>query len=102
MEQEKRGVEYDYTSIQPKEIALVLVWSTIVVSAVGRAIYSFSAGVDFVSAIVAWTCSSIINVLYGDSALKYCLLTISLLIRLLYRSTHFYLGLAANSVIMYV
>ena len=49
MEEEKRGVKYNYTNLQPKEIVLVLVWSTIVGAVVGRALYSLAMGVDFVS-----------------------------------------------------
>ena len=49
MEEEKRGVKYNYTNLQPKEIVLVLVWSTIVGAVVGRALYSLATGVDFVS-----------------------------------------------------
>ena len=51
MEEEKRGIKIDYTRISPKEILLVLVWSSIVVAVVGRGVYSVSAGESFVSAL---------------------------------------------------
>ena len=49
MEQEKKGIVYNYTDISAKQIALVLVWSGIVSLFAGRAVYSLVTGVGFVS-----------------------------------------------------
>jgi len=49
MEEEKRGMKYNYVDIDFKNIVLVLTWSAIVSLVVGRAAYSLANGVDFVS-----------------------------------------------------
>jgi hypothetical protein len=60
MEDTKRGFEKkrDYVTIRINEIALVAVWSVIVVALVGRLIYSIANGVDFVRPFFAlsWLC----------------------------------------------
>jgi hypothetical protein len=48
MEEERRGYKRDYVTIQPKDVALVLVWSTFVSAVVGRGVYCIINGVDFV------------------------------------------------------
>ena len=52
MQEEKRGFRIDYYTVNPKDVILVLVWSTGLSLFAGRAIYSVIYGVDFVS-----TCS---------------------------------------------
>lgn len=54
MEEDKRGVKYDYVTISPKDVILVVVWSTIVGIFVGRAIYSSVTGEDFNAPIDAF------------------------------------------------
>lgn len=51
MEEQKRGVKYDYVTLQPKQVVLVVVWSAVVFGVVGRAVYSISNGVGFVRCI---------------------------------------------------
>lgn len=46
-ESQKKGVTVNYWDIKPKELGLVLVWSTVVLSVVGRGVYSLSEGVGF-------------------------------------------------------
>lgn len=53
MEEERLGFKIDYVTIQPKAVALVAVWSTIVLAVVGRAAYAIAYGVDFVRAFPA-------------------------------------------------
>ena len=46
-ESQKKGIKVNYWDIKPKEFGLVLVWSTVVVSVVGRGAYSLSEGIGF-------------------------------------------------------
>ena len=57
MEEERRGFKIDYVTIKPKEVTLVLVWSTVVSAVVGRAVYSIANGVDFVRCFCYQQCS---------------------------------------------
>ena len=47
MEMEKRGIKRDYVTLDKKALLLTLVWSTIVLTVGGRAVYSLVNGVDF-------------------------------------------------------
>lgn len=49
LEEEKRGMKFDYVTINAVNTAFVLVWSAIVFAFIGRGIYSISNGVGFVS-----------------------------------------------------
>lgn len=44
---EKRGVKYDYTTLKTKNLALTLVWSSVVAGFGGNLVYSLSTGTDF-------------------------------------------------------
>jgi hypothetical protein len=46
-EMEKRGIKYDYTTLQPKALGLTLVWSSIVVFFLSNTVYAFSTGGGF-------------------------------------------------------
>lgn len=48
MEDKKRGKQRDYVTLQPKDLILVLTWSSIVSAIIGRAVYCIANGVDFV------------------------------------------------------
>lgn len=48
MEEQKRGVKYDYVTLEAKQVVLVLAWSSVVFAFVGRGVYSISNGVGFV------------------------------------------------------
>lgn len=50
MEEEKRGMKYDYVTIKPKEVILVLFWTAIIGLYFGRALYSYVYQVPFVRA----------------------------------------------------
>ena len=47
MEMEKKGVKYDYVTLQPKALGLTLVWSAIVAALGGNLAWSLSTGNDF-------------------------------------------------------
>jgi hypothetical protein len=49
--QEKKGIKYDYSEIDNKQIALTLVWSAGILSLGGRALYSYQTGAYFWSFI---------------------------------------------------
>ena len=46
-EMEKRGVKYDYTTLEPKALGLTLVWSTVVLFLLSNAVYVLSTGGSF-------------------------------------------------------
>ncbi len=46
-ESQRKGVKVNYWDIKPKELGLVFVWSTVVLSVVGRGAYAISEGVGF-------------------------------------------------------
>lgn len=50
-EQQKKGIKYDYVTIKPKALVLVLGWSSLVLGGIGRAIYSLNTGESFVSSV---------------------------------------------------
>ena len=47
MEEQKRGIKYDYWTLEPAEVVKTLLWSAIVIAFAGRAVYSLVNGVDF-------------------------------------------------------
>lgn len=47
MEDEKRGFTRDYVTLKPKEVAKVLVWSSMVMGVVGRSIFCLVTGASF-------------------------------------------------------
>lgn len=47
MEEQRRGIKYDYVTIKAKDVILVTIWSTLVGFFVGRGIYSFITGVPY-------------------------------------------------------
>lgn len=47
MEEEKFGKKFDYLTLKTDQIALTLVWSLIVVSGAGRAVFSFTQHENF-------------------------------------------------------
>lgn len=47
MEADRMGRKIDYVTLQPKSVALRLVWSSIVFAMAGRGIYSYVTGDPF-------------------------------------------------------
>jgi hypothetical protein len=50
MEEQKRGNKFDYVTLEPSKIVLTSIWSVIVISATGRALYCLQTGDSFVRA----------------------------------------------------
>jgi hypothetical protein len=48
MEEQKKGVKYDYVTLEAKQVVLVAVWSTIVLGFISRAVYASVNDVKFV------------------------------------------------------
>lgn len=48
LEEKRRGIKYDYATLDVKQVVLVSVWSILIFLLLGRAIYSYLFNVPFV------------------------------------------------------
>lgn len=48
LEQKKRGIKYDYVTLDQKQVVLVTVWSLLIGFFIGRGIYSYIFNVPYV------------------------------------------------------
>jgi hypothetical protein len=56
MEQKKRGIKYDYVTLDQKQVVLVTVWSLLIGFLVGRGIYSYIYHVPYVRFVALFCC----------------------------------------------